>query len=337
MALRALQGPTGGGTPVGGTGTTNTIPRWTGPTTLGDSIITQTGTSRITVGSGSYAGASLDGVRLVNGVNSYFAASDGTRTVFMGADGNAVVGTLTAHDLKIRAGNADAMIVQQGTLNVGIGTASPTAGRSLTTAADIDVYGVRVGRGAGAQASNTAVGASALANNTTGSVAVAVGAEALNANSTGVGNTAIGYRALRAVVSANSNTAVGYLAGLDQTGGSNVAIGQEALRGAAGSSGTNNVAVGLQAGLAVTTGANNVFVGRQAGDSVTTGASNIVIGSGADTAAATTSNSLVVGDATNYVATDGGATTYYAAAGASLGYIQVRLNGADVKIQVFAP
>jgi hypothetical protein len=125
MALRALQGPTGGGTPVGGTGTTNTIPRWTGPTTLGDSIITQTGTSRITVGSGSYAGASLDGVRLVNGVNSYFAASDGTRTVFMGADGNAVVGTLTAHDLKIRAGNADAMIVQQGTLNVGIGTPAP--------------------------------------------------------------------------------------------------------------------------------------------------------------------------------------------------------------------
>jgi hypothetical protein len=113
------------GADVSGSGTTNTIPRWTGPTTLGDSIITQTGTSRITVGSGSYAGASLDGVRLVNGVNSYFAASDGTRTVFMGADGNAVVGTLTAHDLKIRAGNADAMIVQQGTLNVGIGTPAP--------------------------------------------------------------------------------------------------------------------------------------------------------------------------------------------------------------------
>jgi len=136
MALRALQGPTGGGTPVGGGGTSSpsTIPRWTGPSTLGDSIITQTGTSRITVGSGSYAGASLDGVRLVNGVNSYFAASDGTRTVFMGADGNAVVGTLTAHDLKIRAGNADAMIVQQGTLNVGIGTPSPVTGSRVDAA-----------------------------------------------------------------------------------------------------------------------------------------------------------------------------------------------------------
>lgn len=123
MALKAVAAPLG--SPVGGSGTTNTIPRWTGASTLGDSIITQTGSTRITVGSGAYAGASLEGVRLTNGVNSYFTASDGTRTVFMGADGNAVVGTLTAHDLKIRAGNADAITVQQGTLNVGIGTASP--------------------------------------------------------------------------------------------------------------------------------------------------------------------------------------------------------------------
>ena len=34
-------GTASGGPPVGGTGTTNTIPRWTGPSTLGDSIITQ--------------------------------------------------------------------------------------------------------------------------------------------------------------------------------------------------------------------------------------------------------------------------------------------------------
>ena len=57
MALRALQGPTGGGAPVGGTGTTNTIPRWTGPSTLGDSVITQSG-SFIGIGTVS-PGASL--------------------------------------------------------------------------------------------------------------------------------------------------------------------------------------------------------------------------------------------------------------------------------------
>ena len=43
MSLRALQGPAGGAAPVGGSGTSSpsTIPRWTGATTLGDSIITQ--------------------------------------------------------------------------------------------------------------------------------------------------------------------------------------------------------------------------------------------------------------------------------------------------------
>ena len=51
MALRALQGPTGGGAPVGGTGTTNYIPRWNpGPSTLGDSGITDNGTTVSFVG-----------------------------------------------------------------------------------------------------------------------------------------------------------------------------------------------------------------------------------------------------------------------------------------------
>lgn len=45
MSLRALQGPTGGGSPVGGSGTTNTIPRWTGPSTLGDSGLIDNGTA----------------------------------------------------------------------------------------------------------------------------------------------------------------------------------------------------------------------------------------------------------------------------------------------------
>ena len=47
MALRALQGPTGGGSPVGGGGTSSpsTIPRWTGPSTLGDSGLIDNGTA----------------------------------------------------------------------------------------------------------------------------------------------------------------------------------------------------------------------------------------------------------------------------------------------------
>lgn len=40
------------GADIGGTGTTNTIPRWTGPSTLGDSVITQSG-SNIGIGTAS--------------------------------------------------------------------------------------------------------------------------------------------------------------------------------------------------------------------------------------------------------------------------------------------
>jgi hypothetical protein len=206
---------------------------------------------------------------------------------------------------------------------VAIGTSSFTSGRALTTVQDIDIYGVRVGRGAGAVSSNTVVGSGVLAAGTTGAL-----------------NTVLGAFALQEVSTQNNNTAIGCQSAQRMRSADNVGIGVNALRGsatAANNTGAFNVAVGNDSLSATTSGANNVAIGRQAGDSITTGSSNIVIGSGADTAAATTSNSLVLGDATNYVATNGGATTYYATAGASLGYIQVRLNGADVKIQVFAP
>jgi len=224
--------------------------------------------------------------------------------------------------------------------NVGIGTASPTAGRSLTTAADIDVYGVRVGRGAGAVSSNTVVGSGVLAAGTTGALNTVLGAFALQEVSTQNNNTAIGCQSAQRMRSADNvsigvNALRGSATAANNTGALNVAVGNDSLSATA--SGASNVAVGYQALLNSTSGFNNVAVGYGAGNNITTGGVNICLGVNATTAAATTSNSLVIGSTGNYVATNGGATTYYATAGASLGYIQVRLNGADVKIQVFAP
>ena len=187
---------------------------------------------------------------------------------------------------------------------VAIGTSAFTTGRALTTVADLDVFGVRVGRGPGDIATNTAIGAGALSLCTTGSE-----------------NTVLGQ-----------NAGFGIL-----TGARNVMIG--AATGSGGTvTGSRNIVVGRQAGNQLTSGSDNILLGNQAGDSITTGSSNIVIGcgAGADVAAATDSNKLVIGDATNYVATNGGATTYYATAGALAGYIIVRLNGTDVKLPVYA-
>ena len=78
-------------------------------------------------------------------------------------------------------------------------------------------------------------------------------------------------------------------------------------------------------------------MGFQAGSNLTTGSSNICIGRSAQASGSNAQNELSIGSATQFVATDGGATTYFATAGASLGYIQLRLNGAPVKIEVFTP
>jgi hypothetical protein len=307
MSLRALQGPTGGGAPVGGSGTTNTIPRWDAgspSTTLTDSGLIDNGTAvytstrrvgvdtsttlanvKLQVGTAAslanYQGAPL-GVVLPAGSGSWLElaensasgtsfriSKDSSTGVVLNTNGKTIGFTAAGYTTAI----SSSQVVLTTTGNVGIGTASPTAGRSLTTAADIDVYGVRVGRGAGAQASNTAVGASAL-----------------NVNSTGFANTAFGG----------------------------------------------------SAGVAVSTGSYNTFTGYNAGYLITTGASNIAIG--VDASPANGSNQLAIGSSARFVATNGGATTYYTTATAlstgtlpaTCGFIRVYLNGSWVKIPVYA-
>jgi len=107
--------------------------------------------------------------------------------------------------------------------------------------------------------SNTAVGQSALKNNTTGAGNVVVGGFALFKNTTGVVNTAVGSNAL------NSNT-----------------------------TGTANTAVGTNALVMMTTGTNNSALGAAAGSSLTTGSDNIYIGS-SDSGAATESATIRIG------------------------------------------
>lgn len=287
---------------------------------------------------------------------------------------------------------------------VAIGTTSFTSGHALTTSADADIFGVRFGRGAGDQTTNTVAGRTALASNTTGvqntcvgwaagqlistgSNNTFIGAQAGQAETTGSQNVYIGMQAGLAQVGTTANTYIGFNTGVSTTGAENTAVGRAAFAGAgaatqcvavgssagryisgngntsigyfalagAGSgatggantacgfnalsattTGANNSAIGSQAGNQITTGSSNVLLGWGAGNTLTTGNQNICIGVGAITAAAGDNNQLVVGSVGNWVATPT-AGTYYATAGASLGYIQVRLNGANVKIQVFAP
>ena len=115
---------------------------------------------------------------------------------------------------------------------------------------------------------NTAVGISAMQNNTTGDHNIAFGQNALLSNQTGVYNTALGIDALHNGLAASYNVAVGQnaLLALDSTGSP---------------SGLYNVAVGYNVASAATSAYDNVVLGAQSMGSLTTGFFNTAVGYGA--------------------------------------------------------
>jgi microcystin-dependent protein len=117
-----------------------------------------------------------------------------------------------------------------------------------------------------------------------------------NALSTGLGssNVALGKAALSTTTGAAvDNVAVGLQAALAITGGTgNVAIGVSAL--IQNQTGNNNVAVGGSS-LGLATGGCNVGIGVQAGDGISTGTFNVALGPYVEVASPTGSCQLAIG------------------------------------------
>lgn len=157
------------------------------------------------------------------------------------------------------------------------------------------VVGVTVGQGGNQIATNVAVGNTALDSNTTGTNNTAAGFDALTANTDGIQNTAFGSAALDANTGGDYNTAVGYSALTTATTANyNTALGYRALNAAL--TGAGNTGAGADA-LLQATGSNNTALGYQAGDALTTGSNNTIIGHGADASSATASNEITLGNA----------------------------------------
>jgi len=149
----------------------------------------------------------------------------------------------------------------------------------LYSGTDLTVYGITVGRGAGAVSTNTAVGNGALFSNTSGALNSAFGGGALQSNTTGNYNTAAGGSdntfgsALYSNTTGGNNSAFGNGAlGRNTTGNYNVAIGMQAL--SANTTASNNTAVGYQAAYNNTTVGAVTAVGYQAAYGITTGNSS---------------------------------------------------------------
>jgi len=117
---------------------------------------------------------------------------------------------------------------------------------------------------------NAAIGASALASNTTGVYNTASGNAALQYNTKGYDNTAMGGEALKSNTTGFENTANGANALLyNTTGSNNTALGYNAGKYGTGSSNF--------------TGQNNIFIGSNVSPSSATESSSIHIGNGQKT------------------------------------------------------
>ena len=111
------------------------------------------------------------------------------------------------------AGTEVLPIVQSSTTKQ-VSVANLTAGRavsvnSLTSTIDSLINGIAIGKGAGAQSQNNALGSNTLNQNTTDNQNTGVGFNSLFFNKTGSSNTALGISTLVSNTTATNQTAVG--------------------------------------------------------------------------------------------------------------------------------
>jgi hypothetical protein len=122
-----------------------------------------------------------------------------------------------------------------------------------------------------------AIGTNALSDNTTGSSNNALGHSTLSNNTTGSMNNAFGYASLLNNTTGTANTAIGQWTLIENTTGyGNTAIGKAALYN--NTSGNTNTAIGVNAMFENITGGYNTAVGEVALKNNTIGSGNVGIG-----------------------------------------------------------
>jgi len=158
---------------------------------------------------------------------------------------------------------------------------------------DIFINTLRLGRGTGTGANNTALGYLVLGANTTGFANLGVGAFALAGNTTASRNTAVGYAALYTNISGNLNVAVGgFSQYISTTGIANVSLGYGTLqtnvignfntalgyRTLLNNKADKNTAIGAETMFVNQTGTFNTVVGQEALRASVAGSFNSIVG-----------------------------------------------------------
>ena len=167
------------------------------------------------------------------------------------------VGTKDAKGFALKTNNITRIKITSTGL-VGIGTTNPT--KKLVVTDEVLIDQLTVGKGGGSQPTNTALGTSALRNNTSGYNNSGIGSSSLANNTSGNGNCALGSMSLTDNTTGSFNSAFATQAlSYNTTGAGNSAFGYSSLY--KNLTGMNNAAVGYNALLNNIEGKGNTAIG----------------------------------------------------------------------------
>lgn len=280
---RAITGATSDVTTTGGTA--NTIPLFTTATNIQNSILTQTGTTAVSVNGNLSATGTITATGAVTssgvvtgssfqiGSNLFGFGSYSLGSAYLGFAGRANDNTVGASNTGV--GYGALMDDANGSSNTAVGEAAlayNTGGSQNTASGVAALYANTTG------SMNTAVGANSLTNTISGSYNTAVGGDTLTLNGTGP-NEAFGYAALAYNTSGINNQAFGYEALINNTASGNQAFGYKTMF--TNTSGADNAAFGGEALYYNNSGQQNTAVGGSALYGNTTGSYNTAVGQGA--------------------------------------------------------